>query len=66
MHRQKKNAEAQGKAQEVQEATIQEEDEARTMFEQQRDAWVSWRSEGDTYNIDTAADWTIAYGNGDG
>ena len=61
MHRQKKKAEAQGKTQAVSEAALQEEEEARTTFEQQRDAWVRERAEEDTYNIDTAAAWTTAY-----
>ena len=66
MHRQKKKAEAQGRAQEAHDATMQEEAEARMEFEKQRDAWMTSRSEGENHNMDTAADWTVAYGHGDG
>ena len=66
MHRQKKKAEAQGRSQEAQEAANQEEDEARTMFEQQRDVWMRSMSSEDQYEIDNATDWVVAYGRGDG
>ena len=59
MHRQKKKAEAQGKAQEAQEATMHEEDEARIIFEQQRDNWWREMSREDEYNIDTAHSWML-------
>ena len=59
MHRQRKRAEAQGKTQAVSEAALQEEEDARTTFEQQRDVWVWERAEEDTYNIDNAHSWML-------
>ena len=61
MHRQKKKAEAQARSEEAQTTAEQDDDEARILFEQQRDGWVSGITSEDQYRIDTAADWTVAY-----
>ena len=66
MHRQKKKAEAQGKSEKAQEAADQEDDQARILFEQQRDEWISRMSDGEQYEIDNAMDWVIAYGRDEG
>ena len=44
----------------------QEEDDARIMFEQQRDEWMSSMSSREQYEIDNAMDWVIAYGRDEG
>ena len=61
MHRQKKKAEAQARSEEAQVTAEQDDDEARILFEQQRDDWISGISSEEQYKIDTAADWTVAY-----
>ena len=66
MHRQKKKAEAQGKSQEAQAAAHQEDEEARIMFEKQRNEWMSSISGREQYDIDNATDWVIAYGRDEG
>ena len=66
MHRQKKKAEAQGRSVEAQEAANQEDEEARILFEQQRDSWMRSISREEQYEIDNAMDWVIAYGRDEG
>ena len=66
MHRQKKKAEAQGKSEEAQRAADQEDEDARILFEQQRECWLHSISSREHHEIDNAMDWVIAYGRDEG
>ena len=66
MHRQKKKAEAQARSEEAQRTADQDDDEARILFEQQRDNWLSGIPSERKYEIDNAMDWFIAYGRDSG